>query len=79
MEHNIHLYKKGFNAGYIIAEHKPDLMSKIKPHLSPSNEFLDGFIEGSNELEKRKSKKLIAEMKSIRVTRKSKENDLERE
>jgi hypothetical protein len=74
-----HLYKKGFNAGYLIAEHEPELFGKLKPSLSPSSEFLAGFIEGGKELEKHKSRSLLTEMKSIRLSRNSREDEIEKD
>ena len=73
-----HLYKKGFNAGHLIAEYEPELYGNLKPSLSPSSEFLVGFIEGGKELEKTKSMSLLTEMKSIRHTRNSREDEVER-
>jgi len=73
------LYKKGFNAGYLIAEHEPELYGKLKQSLSPSSEFLSGFIEGGMEIEKHKSRNLLTEMKNIRLTRNSREDEIERD
>jgi hypothetical protein len=78
MEQNQHFYKKGFNAGYIIAQHEPELYGKLRDQLTPTTEFLSGFIEGGKELEKHKTRTLITEMKSIRVNRKTREDDLDR-
>ena len=46
---------KGFNHGYILAEHEPDLLNKIVKsliELDSKNDYVQGVASGKEELEK---------------------------
>lgn len=46
-------FLKGFNAGYLIAKHNPELSKKLKQGLSESdNALVQGFLSGTQELKK---------------------------
>jgi hypothetical protein len=47
-------FAKGFNSGYLIAKHQPDLFAKIEKNLDSKNEFVQGLLFGKEELEKEK-------------------------
>jgi len=51
-------YIKGFNHGYLIATHEPDLAKKIVANKNDHNEYFKGFVSGKQEhdLEKLKSR-----------------------
>jgi len=42
-------YIKGFNHGYLIATHEPDLAKKIVANKNDHNEYFRGFVSGKQE------------------------------
>lgn len=48
---NEKLYAKGFNNGYILAKHTPDIYSVIEKGIKPQTDYLEGFISGGKEYE----------------------------
>jgi hypothetical protein len=63
-------YAKAFNNGYILAEHKPNLLETITQNLAPSTPYLEGFFAGKEEhaLELSNNKELSA-LRSIETLR----------
>jgi len=51
MEHEEQKFIEGFNHGYIIAKHEPELYSKIEKGLDSKDEYVDGFVSGGKEYE----------------------------
>lgn len=45
------LYINGFNHGYLLTKHEPDLVSKITQTVRPTNDYLSGFFSGKQEWE----------------------------
>lgn len=46
-------FLKGFNAGYLIAKHNPELLQKIRTGMQESeNPLVQGFLSGSREFSK---------------------------
>ena len=41
-------YLSGFNSGYLIAQHEPELAAKLSVHQNDSTYF-KGFVGGKNE------------------------------
>jgi hypothetical protein len=51
-------YVKGFNQGYILAEHTPDLVKMLLKNQLPENDYVSGFKAGKSQftLERMKAK-----------------------
>lgn len=51
-------YQKGFNHGYLLAKHKPELMKQIEKSLTSATEYTKGILHGRAEyrMEKMKQK-----------------------
>jgi hypothetical protein len=58
-------YIKGFNSGYILAAHKPDL-AIIAPETPIANDYLDGLTDGKNQMEFEKTFENLNELDSLR-------------
>lgn len=41
---------KGFNHGYTLAEHEPDILSKIVKNLNSTNDYIQGIVSGKENL-----------------------------
>lgn len=55
MEDNEKQFTKGFNNGYTIAQHQPDLFEKLEKGLRSSNDYTQGFLSGGKEYGRGKS------------------------
>jgi len=55
-------YQKGFNHGYLLAKHKPELMKQLEKSLTDKNEYTKGILHGRAEyrMEKMKSRLKIS-------------------
>jgi hypothetical protein len=69
MTKNEELYIKGFNSGYIMARHEPELLKKLVK-ATPETEYIKGMKDGQKEHEK--------EMLQQRMMQQSKEKDRNR-
>ena len=49
MEINEQQFIKGFNDGYILANHEPTLLHTILNKISPANSYVCGLISGQKE------------------------------
>lgn len=47
-------YQKGFNGGYILAEHEPELLSKLTQSDNSNNQLFKGIKAGGKEYFKEK-------------------------
>lgn len=45
-------YIKGFNHGYTLAKHEPELATQLTAQPNEHNEYFKGFVGGKNEYEK---------------------------
>jgi len=66
---------KGFNSGYLLAEHTPALVNKLSAAVEPTNEYLNGIQSGAKQYEKDKT---ITPGKNL-DNDKNKDHDLEME
>lgn len=73
MEQSEELYKKGFNNGYLLAKHEPELINKLMKESNPGNEYFDGLRLGKKEYER---EKMMAQLKE---QQNSKGKNIERE
>ncbi len=66
-------YIKGFNAGYLLSQHEPELMKKIMA--SPNdrtNDYYSGLQDGKKQRDK---EKILAQMKQAQQKGKERERD----
>ena len=60
-------FRKGFNAGYIIAKFQPELFEKIKDRIEPTdNHYIDGFLSGKREYDLEKNSIYLDDIKKLR-------------
>ncbi len=58
-------YVKGFNQGYLLQKHKPDLAEQLKTALKESNNDRDqGFLDGAKEYELEALDKYVGQKKN---------------
>ncbi len=72
-------YINGFNSGYILARHEPQLLNQVAKNLHPLNDYLDGLLSGREEFEMEKSRSQLDELQKLREQSKDRNIDLERE
>ena len=65
---------KGFNQGYTLAEHEPDILSKIVQNINSTNDYVQGIVSGKEEFELEKSRTHLDDLSRIR----NKPKDLDR-
>ena len=75
MEYSEQQFIKGFNGGYLLAQHEPLLLSQITKTLEPRNDYLLGFISGKKEYENENQKIQLEDLSKLR----DKGLDMERE
>lgn len=59
-------YIQGFNSGYVLAKHESELLNTISKNLNPNNNYLEGIIEGRNQLEFEQGKEQLSEIEELR-------------
>ncbi len=47
---------KGFNSGYLLAQHTPDIIKKLSVTVDPSNDYLSGIQLGAKQYRKERFK-----------------------
>lgn len=52
MEEQEQLYTKGFNNGYLLARHEPELATKLSASPNEQNPYFRGLVFGKQEYEK---------------------------
>ena len=70
---------KGYNHGYTLAEHEPDLLNKIVKKLDSTNDYVQGIVSGKEEFEMEKSRIQLDDLTRIRNKSKDLDRGLERE
>ena len=78
MEINGKLFTKGFNNGYLLAKHEPELANLLAKIENKENEYLKGFAFGKEEFDKEKGHDLQKDSVRDNVSEKDKD-DIERE
>ena len=73
------LYIKGFNSGYLLAKHEPELLTKIVKNVSPANDFVEGLYSGKQEYELEYSRSQLDEINHLRNNPENREKGFERE
>ncbi|MDP4103349.1 MAG: hypothetical protein Q8935_00230 [Bacillota bacterium] len=70
---------RGFNDGYTLAEHEPDILNKIVKNLNSTNDYIQGIVSGKEEFEFEKSRTHLDDLTRIRNKPKDLDRGLERE
>ena len=73
------LYIKGFNSGYLLAKHEPELLTKIVKNVTPANDFVEGLFSGKEEYELQYSRSQLDELTLLRNKSQNREKGFERE
>ena len=73
------IFIKGFNHGYTLAEHEPDILSKIVKNLNSTNDYVQGIVSGKEEFELEKSRTHLDDLNRIRNKSQDLDRGLERE
>jgi hypothetical protein len=72
-------YTNGFNSGYILAGHKPELLQTVTKHLPPINDYMTGLLDGKEQLEQEKTQDQVSEIEELRNRNNGREDELGRE
>lgn len=60
-------YAQAFNNGYILAQYEPKLLNTISKTLAPTtNNYLEGFLAGKEQLEFENGKNKLLELQKLR-------------
>ncbi|CAN5819730.1 hypothetical protein BH10BAC2_BH10BAC2_27090 [soil metagenome] len=51
METNEKQYQTGFNNGYLLSKHNPELLNKLTAGLKSDNDYINGLFAGKDEHE----------------------------
>ncbi len=71
-------YIKGFNHGYLLTKHLPDLVAQlVKRITNTTSDYLSGFFSGKEEWEIEYSKEQLDRLRGIRDRGKDLEQNLE--
>lgn len=68
-------YVKGYNSGYFIMKYEVDLSKKIENNLPRTNDFLQGFFDGCEQLRLENMYEQLLQLKGIRNSRSDLEKD----
>ena len=66
MEINEKQFIAGFNSGYILAEHEPNMLSILLKNVQPVNSYISGMTNGQKMYEQDYSKANLIELDNIR-------------
>lgn len=69
-------YQKGFNYGYLLAKHSPELLNRLLPALEPSNDYLKAIKSGKEQYDKEQKTKSKG---AINTPLKDKGHDLDKD
>lgn len=72
-------YIQGFNNGYLLEKFEPTLLATVLKDLSPTTPYLEGLIEGKDQLELEHSQKELDDLHRLRDDTLSRDNDLEKD
>lgn len=68
-------YIQGFNSGYVLAKHEPNLLNTISKNLNLNCNYLQGIFAGKEEFELEKSKDQLFEIGKLRSQSFTNNND----
>lgn len=70
------LYKRGFNAGYMMQKYDPDLLAKFTTSQNPDNVYIKALAAGGRQFEKDLKREELS--KSLNQINKKQEQDKSR-
>lgn len=71
-------YIRGFNHGYMLTKHLPDLVAKLVKNLrNTTSEYISGFFSGKEEWELEHSREQLTQLRQIRGKGKEQGHDLD--
>ena len=72
-------YIKGFNHGYLLTKHLPDLVAKLVKNMrETTNDYFSGFFSGKEEYELEYSQSQLNELEQLRKESEDRERDVEK-
>ena len=72
------LFIRGFNNGYYLAKHEPELLDKVITNMAPINDYLSGLLRGREEYESEHTKSVLKKISELRKDFKGRDRGLER-
>jgi hypothetical protein len=69
-------YIQGFNNGYILAGHKPDLVETLSTSIGTANEYVEGLKDGKEQLKFEKTTENLNELEILRNMHQDREHEL---
>ena len=61
-------YIRGFNHGYMLTKHLPDLVAKLVKHIKETtSEYISGFFSGKEEYELELNREQMSELDKLRM------------
>lgn len=76
MELNERQFIAGFNSGYLLAQHEPEMLTALLSQLRPLNSCISGMSWGQKEYELEQTKSNLNELDQLRLKNR-KTNDKE--
>lgn len=68
-------FKRGMNHGYLLAEHRPDLLDGILKANKEWDDFIEGLAAGRAEYAKEREKSRSDDLQQIRSNKQSRERE----
>ena len=75
MEQNELQFIRGFNSGYILAKHEPQMLSTLVKDLRPNTSYIAGMKGGQREYEQETMKDRLNELERLKNNDKEKNID----
>lgn len=79
MEDKLKLYQQGFNSGYLISKHAPELAKLIAESPGSESEYFQGFLHGSQEHDLEKINERFSIPSQNPTSSKDRDKDIEME
>lgn len=72
-------YQTGFNSGYLIAKHEPELLAQIIKTLEPSTAYVEGFFSGKEQFHSEITRDHLNDLEQLRSKSKDRDRSTDRE
>jgi hypothetical protein len=76
MDSQDELFIRGFNGGYLLAQHQPELLAKVMKNLNLSNDFLAGLSQGQLEYQQERIRLELEHLSQLREQGRDIDRDL---
>lgn len=67
------LFIQGFNNGYLLEQHRPELLARVLHNLSPSTEYISGLASGQKQYQQERTERELDELSKLRHQDKDRE------